>query len=115
MCESYCQGAIVPEKDGDDKVWKCEKCGEKKGEEEVISIMEEIHGGNKKAQFSTNFGTSGFISEMSNLISDVTLWTPDDYEAFLLKHVERLHPHNGLLISIKSRYDTLHTYVTDSL
>ena len=105
MCESYCQGAIVPEKDGDDKVWKCEKCGEKKGEEEVISIMEEIHGGNKKAQFSTNFGTSGFISEMSNLISDVTLWTPDDYEAFLLKHVERLHPHNGLLISIKSRYD----------
>ena len=46
MCDSYCQGAIVPEKDGDDKVWKCEKCGEKKGEEEVISIMEEIHGGN---------------------------------------------------------------------
>ena len=52
---------------------------------------------------------------MSNLISDVTLWTPDDYEAFLLKHVERLHPHNGLLISIKSRYGKLHTYVTDSL
>ena len=48
MCESYCQGAIVPEKDGDDKVWKCEKCGETKTEEEVISIMEEIHGGNKK-------------------------------------------------------------------
>ena len=44
---------------------------------------------------------------MSNLISDVTLWPPDDYEAFLLKHVERLHPHNGLLISIKSRYDEL--------
>ena len=39
------------------------------------------------------------------MISDTSLWTPDDYEAFLLKHVDRLHPHNGLLISIKSRCD----------
>ena len=45
MCEKNCRGAIVPEEDGDDKAWKCEKCGRRKGEEEVISILEEIYGG----------------------------------------------------------------------
>ena len=108
MCENYCQGAIVPENDGDDREWKCEKCGEKRGEEEVISIMEEIHGGGQSAYLSSERERVSkwiYISELSNLLSDTSLWTPDDFEAFLLRHVEKLHPHNGLLISAKSRCD----------
>ena len=45
MCESYCQGAIAPEKDGDDETWKCEKCGLTKNFEEVFSILDEVYGG----------------------------------------------------------------------